>query len=105
MMMVPGKTKNEPRTFRGYSAIAQLALGEIDLSVGAGQTQVLRTDDDKNYSPDSLIKTQTGISAGVVYHATENVHIDLDFMNAGFSWYGQQSQKVNFINTGAVMTF
>jgi hypothetical protein len=104
MMMVPGKTKNDLRTFRGYHAMAMLALGEVDLMLGAGQTQVLRTDDDKN-DPDSIIKTQTGISAGVVYHLSENVHFDVDFMNTSFAWYGDQKQKVNFLNTGAVLTF
>jgi Gram-negative porin len=101
---MPGPTKNELRTFQGYSALVQVALGEIDINVGAGQTVVARTDDDK-VNIDSLIKSQTGISAGVVYHATENLHLDLDFMNAAFSWYGGQSQKVNFINTGAILTF
>jgi len=103
-MTMPGPTKNELRTFQGYSALAQLALGEIDINVGAGQTQVARTDDDKA-NIDSLIKSQTGISAGVVYHAAENLHFDVDFMNAACSWYGGQSQKVNFINTGAMVTF
>jgi hypothetical protein len=97
-------TKNELRTFRGYSALIQYALGTVDLDLGFGQTQVLRTTDDKA-STDSIIKQQTAISAAVVYHATENVHLDLDFMNTSFEWYGGEKQKLNFINTGATVTF
>jgi hypothetical protein len=32
------------------------------------------------------IKTQTGISAGVTYHATENLHAHLDIFLASFKW-------------------
>jgi hypothetical protein len=100
-----GKPTNEIRTFRGYSALAQLALGSVDLGVGAGQTQVLPTDLDKLDGTDSVIKTQTGISASVVYHATENLHLDLDFFNASFVWSLGEKQKDNLINAGATFTF
>ena len=52
-----------------------------------------------------MIKTQTGISAGVVYHMSEKLHFDVDFINTSFVWYGGEKQRVNFVNTGVMMTF
>jgi hypothetical protein len=101
----PTPTTNELRSFRGFSALAMVALGQVDLGAGFGQTQVLRTDDDKPDTADSLIKTQTGISATIVYHATEALHLDLDFINTAFAWYGGEKQKVNFVNAGVTVTF
>jgi hypothetical protein len=92
------------RTFAGFSAFGQLALGEFDINVAFGQTQVKRAPADLNF-PDSVIKTQTGIAAGVVYHASDALHFDVDFINTSFAWYGGEKQKVNFVNTGMTLTF
>jgi hypothetical protein len=95
---------NELRTFAGFSAFGQLALGEIDLNVAFGQTQVKRSEADLTVM-DSVIKTQTGIAAGVVYHLNDALHFDVDFINTSFAWYGGEKQRVNFVNTGVTLTF
>jgi predicted porin len=95
---------NEMRLFSGLVAFGQLVAGQFDINVAVGQTQVKRHDADKN-SPDSVLKTQTGISAGVVYHMDESLHFDVDFINTAFAWYGGEKQKVNFINAGITLTF
>jgi len=54
---------------------------------------------------ESIIKSQTGISAGIVYHVSENLHLDVDYLNAAFKWYAGDSQTVNYINSGVTMTW
>jgi hypothetical protein len=51
------------------------------------------------------IKTQTGIAAGIVYHVNESLHLDLDYLRAQFRWYGTAKQDLNYINTGATLTW
>ena len=82
--------------------------GTFDLNLAYGQSQAKQLDSDINPPMDvheSLIKSQTGISAGVVYHATENVHLDLDFLNGKFAWYKGETQTVNYLNTGLTRTW
>jgi hypothetical protein len=100
----PDQQTNSLRTMSGVVAFLQLVAGQFDINLAAGQTQVKRVPADNNFT-DSVIKTQTGISAGVVYHLSENFHLDIDFMNTSFAWSGGEKQKVNFINTGVTMTF
>src|SRR5262249_34837606 len=100
----PSVPANELRLFSGSSIFGQLALGSVDLNLAFGQTQVKRTVADMTVT-DSLIKSQTGIAAAVVYHMNEGLHFDVDFINTSFAWYGGEKQKVNFINTGVTLTF
>jgi hypothetical protein len=51
------------------------------------------------------IKTQTGISAGVVYHVNENLHLDVDYLRGMFRWYAGAKQDVNYINAGVTLTW
>jgi len=53
--------------------------------------------------PDSLIKTQTGVSVGFVWHATKNLHLDVDYLRAMFRWYRGDEQDLNFFNVGATI--
>src|SRR5258706_6983591 len=95
----------------GYSAVAQYAAGTFDFNVGYGVSQVALLPNDKNPPPghehvgESIIKTQTGIAAAVVYHATDSIHLDLDYLNAAFKWYLGEKEVVNYINTGVTMTW
>jgi len=54
---------------------------------------------------ESVIKTQRGISAGLVYHVSDALHIDLDYLNARFDWYLGEKQVLNYLNTGVTMTW
>jgi hypothetical protein len=103
-MVPPDQQKNPLRTMSGVVAFLQLVAGQFDINLAAGQTQVKRVPADNNFT-DSVIKTQRAISAGVVYHMSENFHLDIDFMNTAFEWSGGEKQKVNFINAGVTMTF
>ena len=53
----------------------------------------------------ALIKTQTGISAGFVYHFSKSFHWDIDYMRAMFRWYRGEKQDVNFVNTGVTLNW
>jgi hypothetical protein len=99
----------ELRTLSGLSAFAQYAQGTFDLNFGYGISQVARLDIDKApptaQHNESILKNQSGIAAAFVYHATDNLHLDLDFLNATFNWYAGEKQTVNFVNTGVTMTW
>ena len=110
------------RRFDGYYVQSQLVLGKFDLSAGWGIVQVFLTDYDQQkvqdprlptMTPDeikangivvnSVIKYQMGISAGIVYNVSPNVHLDLDFFRAKAAWFLGEHQTLYVCNTG--MTF
>jgi hypothetical protein len=97
------------RTMDGYSIFLQYAPGMFDINLGYGISQVHLLDIDKvaptMQHDESIIKRQTGIAAAFVYHATENIHLDLDVLNAKFDWYRGEKQVVNYVNTGVTMTW
>ena len=95
------------RTSQGYSLFAQYVLGKVDLNAAFGQSLIILTDYDKDPTRVDIhpIKAQTGISAGVVYHVNESLHLDLDYLRAQFRWYGGAKQDINYINTGATLTW
>ena len=102
----PGQQELELRTFDGYAAFAQYAPGSFDINLAVGQSRVHLLETDKTgpqAGTTSLIKTQTGISAGFVYHVSKSLHWDLDYMRAMFRWYRGEKQDVNFINTGITL--
>jgi hypothetical protein len=102
----PGLGK-EFRTADGYSIFAQYVLGKLDLNAAFGQSRIHLTDDD--LLPENVdnhpIKTQTGISAGVVYHVNESLHLDVDYLRGMFRWYGTAKQDVDYINAGVTLTW
>jgi hypothetical protein len=83
--------------------------GPVDLNANYGVSKVHLTDQDKTIggpmNNESIINTQTGISGAIVYHASENLHLDIDYCNAAFKWYAGESQTVHFINSGVTMTW
>jgi hypothetical protein len=98
----------ELRRVAGYSFFFQYAPGAFDINLAYGRSQAYELPSDKVQPmgvSESLIKAQTGISAGFVYHATENLHLDVDYLNAGFAWYAGEKQTVNYVNTGITMTW
>jgi hypothetical protein len=96
----------ELRNTRGFMGIVQLALGPVDVSAGAGQTVVLQVDADKaNAAMVSTLKSQTGITAAVVYHLNESFHLDVDFFTGQYRWYNAESERLNMLNGGVTVTF
>jgi len=104
----PGEQAFELRTFDGFAVFAQYAPGKFDINLAAGQSRVHLLESDKT-GPEadntSVIKTQTGISAGFVYHITKSFHWDIDYMRAMFRWYKGEKQDVNFVNTGVTLNW
>jgi hypothetical protein len=98
------------RTADGYSLFLQYSFPQLDLNAALGQSRIHLLPEDVS-DPMVLaemahpIKTQTGISAGVVYHVNESLHLDLDYLRAMFRWYGGAKQDVNYINTGVTVTW
>jgi hypothetical protein len=112
------------RKFDGYYVQSQLVLGKFDLSAGWGIVRVFLTDYDNQkvqdprlptMTPDeiaangiilnSVIKYQMGISAGIVYNLTPNVHLDLDFFRAKAAWFLGETQTLYVANTGMVFNW
>lgn len=91
----------------GYSVFAQYALGRFDLNAAFGQSRIHLEPDDllPENADQHPIKTQTGVSLGVVYHVNESFHLDVDYLRGMFRWYGGASQDVNYINTGVTLTW
>lgn len=55
--------------------------------------------------PNSVIKHQMGISAAIVYHATPNLHFDLDGFRAEAAWFLGEKQVLYIVNAGMVVTW
>lgn len=93
----------QPRKFDGYYAVLGLNLHPISLNAGYGITRVFATDNDfvaakmNNFDP---IKTQQGISAGVNYAVGEHLVLALEYFHADHTWYFDDKQRLNVVNTG-----
>jgi hypothetical protein len=99
------------RDTSGFYGMGQLSLGKFDINLGFGQTRVeplasdLAAEPGTAYPTYSLIRTQTGYAAAVVYHAANWLHLDVDVMHADFRWTLKDSQKITFINAGPTLTW
>lgn len=99
------------RDSSGFYGFAQVVLGKIDVNLGFGQTSVKPLANDleavpgTDYPSYSLIRTQTGVAAAVVYHPRDWLHFDVDFMRADFKWTLKDRQQINFINAGPTITW
>jgi hypothetical protein len=89
-------------------------LGEVDLNLGWGITRVyqLTADIDPQYfDPDtklpakSVLKSQMGLSAVLVYHFTDYLHGALDYFRAESRWWQGESQVINSFNAGLTVTW
>jgi hypothetical protein len=94
----------------GYYVQSQVVLGQVDLSAGWGITRVFLNDEDNVLDvngniPHSVVKSQMGISAGVVYHVKPWWHLDVDYFRADFSWFLGEKQVVNIFNGGTTFTW
>jgi hypothetical protein len=123
------------RKFDGYYVQSQFILSpKLDVSAGWGITRVFLiptscsitgtppvmqctgdnvtvqdprfpTDPSAQVIPHSVIKDQMGISAAVVYHATPNLHFDLDGFRAEAAWFLGEKQVLYVVNAGMVVTW
>ncbi len=105
------------RRTSGYHVQAMLVLGPVDLSFGYGAsflhrlaTDAIVIDHDQNpdtpeVEPHSLIKSQTGYSAVLLYHVSPNLHLAADFFRVDYRWYLGERQVVNFFSTGMTVSW
>jgi hypothetical protein len=97
------------RIVDGYYLQGQLVLGRVDLAAGWGINRIHMTDYDLHNPKDSsgillsVLKSQMGINASVVYHVRPYLHLDLDYFRAQATWFRGESQVVHATNAG--MTF
>lgn len=107
----------------GYYAQAQYALTKFDFNAGVGisrvtplgaETQVINgvpvmipADGERSATGtrQSLIKYQLGISAAVVYHVNQTLHLDVDYFRASFRWQFGEKEDVNFVSAGMTLTW
>jgi hypothetical protein len=108
------KGSKQLRTFDGAYVQSQFVLGEVDLNLGWGITRVyqLTADIDPQYfDPDtklpakSVLKSQMGLSAVLVYHFTDYLHGALDYFRAESRWWQGESQVINSFNAGLTVTW
>jgi Gram-negative porin len=99
------------RKFDGLYAQMQVVLGSFDLGAGAGITRVHEVPGDVVPDPmtgmvdQSVLKDQVGINASIVYHFSEALHFDIDYFRASAQWWLGESQVVNTINSGLILTW
>lgn len=95
----------ELRTFDGYAAQAQFVAARFDFNLGWGISRCFMLQSDKDTGTSSILKRQIGYSAAVVFHATESLHLSVDFLRGDAAWYLGEKQVFNFINTGMIATW
>ena len=122
-MGIPGdETNNDVNQLRetnGAFAIGMVSIGKVDVSLGGGQTKLLVPNGDLAPNPVgyvnpatgvadpkfSWINRQTAFAGAVVYHVTDFLHLDADVLFAEFKWNLGETQKINFYNAGATVTW
>jgi predicted porin len=107
----------------GYYAQAQYALWRFDFNAGVGISRVkplgaeiqvingvpvmVPADGERSATGtrQSLIRYQLGISAAVVYHVNQTLHLDVDYFRASFRWQFGEKEDVNFVSAGMTLTW
>src|SRR5690606_20788986 len=101
-----------------YYGQTMFVLGPVDLFAGAGTVRVFLTDADKERQPspadptgmtliipNSVIKSTLGINGGVVFHASDSLHFDVDYFRAQADWYLGEKRVIHAINGGMTVTW
>jgi hypothetical protein len=96
---------NQLRTFDGYSVFGQLALGRVDVNLGWGISRTYRLQSDIDAGNISILKRQWAASAVLVWHVSERIHLALDYLHGDAKWFLGESQKFDFVSTGATATW
>jgi len=92
------------RFFDGYSVFAQVVAGSFDFNFGWGESRALALPEDTAMGNVSL-PTQQAYSGGIVLHATNYLHFDVDYMHAFVDWSLGEKQVMDFINAGVIVTW
>jgi hypothetical protein len=94
---------HELRRFEGLLALGQLVAGPFDFNAGWGLSRALPLAVDAG--ADVSLPSQQAFSGGAVYHATGNLHFDIDAVRGVVHWTLGERQGLNFINGGAIVTW
>ncbi len=94
----------------GFFLMGQLSLGSFDVSGGYGKsvihlTTVDLTAEANGYPKTSVISSQAAVSGGVVFHARDWLHFDIDVLHADSKWSLGERQQINFYNAGTTITW
>ena len=102
------------RKFDGLYVQGQVVLGPVDVNAGWGITRVHQVPADTDpsfFDPNtgapvvSVLKSRTGLSAVVVYHASQRLHFAADYFRADIRWWLGERQVVNTFNLGGTLTW
>jgi hypothetical protein len=122
-MGIPGDSTNNDanqlRSSTGVFGIAMVTIGKVDVSVGGGQSRLGVLQQDLAPNPNAVvnpatgqqdpkfswISTQTAGAGAVVYHMTDYLHLAADAIFTNFKWNLGETQKINFYNVGATLTW
>jgi hypothetical protein len=96
---------NQLRTFDGYSVLGQLVLGPFDLNLGWGMSRTYQLPSDLEAGNISILKRQQALSAVIVWHASANLHVALDYLHGDALWFLGETQKFNFLSSGITATW
>lgn len=102
---------NELRLSDGYSVIAMVSMGRLDVSATYGITRVFMTARDQAAQPSptssviEVLKHQQGIAGVAVFHIRPWLHLDVDVFRADFLWFYGDKQVDYIANAGMVMTW
>jgi hypothetical protein len=112
------------RTFDGYygQAMAVLDPVPVDVFAGAGISRAYKLEAEGDAvadgaplpdgsPPQSVPRSEMGINAGVVWHVTPLLHLDVDYFRADFRWYATtldargESQVAHIVNSGMTINW
>jgi hypothetical protein len=93
------------RYFDGYSVLGQVVAGPVDLNAGWGVSRAFALPEDLAPGANISLPWQQAISGGLVCHATEHLHFDVDYIHAWVNWSLGEKQVMDFINSGVIVTW
>jgi predicted porin len=112
----PGGVTYELRTFTGFYGQLAFVFGDFQIGAGYGKGMVDQLEIDKSNARQSVIQSQTGISASAYYHVSDSVVLGLDYFRYQANWYGAplvdmttmqptgkvpgETQNLNFVSAG-----
>jgi len=92
------------RYFDGYSVLGQVVAGSFDINAGWGESRAFALPQDTMAGNISL-PTQQAYSGGVVFHATSNLHFDVDYLHGIVDFSLGEHQIFDFLNAGIIVTW
>jgi hypothetical protein len=95
------------RVFDGFYGQAMVVLGRIDVSGGVGQSRLHLIAEDAlpDFANSSFPSTQTGINAGIFYHANQYIVLGFDYFQSRYKWTLGDHQVVHTGNLGVTFVW